>query len=488
MPQYELNLRDYWRIIHKRKWIIILSFAIVVGASIIFSFRQKPFYKASTRVKIEEKKSMAGLLVELVSWSSGDPMVTQTQVIWSSGDPMVTQTQVITSRRIAEETAKRMELVDENTPQKEFDAIVTNLKNSISTERILRTNIIEVTVTAENPRKAIKTVNIVTQVYIDESLKEKIEQAHTVLRFIEERLQMAEESLKKSEEALKKFKEEGAIGSLSTKKDLILKNLNQVQADLIKTKTEREEIGQLMNQLKEGGKIGRVLQASSVLDNDPLSSTLKKELIDLESESSILGKYYTEKHPKILKVKEKIALVSGRLQERLESRIGILQREENRLKPRGKRFGRELKLLPTKELELDRLQRNLRASEERYKSLKEKFDNASIAEAEKTSDITQIDKAVSATTIATGKKTVALAGGMIGLVLGLVFAFVREGMDTSIGTIEDVESYLKVPVLGVIPHIEEEGERTGFLRRKPKIEETVQMRARLKDKYRISWT
>jgi capsular exopolysaccharide synthesis family protein len=47
-----------------------------------------------------------------------------------------------------------------------------------------------------------------------------------------------------------------------------------------------------------------------------------------------------------------------------------------------------------------------------------------------------------------------LIGLLIGLVFGLIVAFVWESLDTSIGTIEDVESYLDHSVLGVIPHID----------------------------------
>jgi polysaccharide biosynthesis transport protein len=43
----------------------------------------------------------------------------------------------------------------------------------------------------------------------------------------------------------------------------------------------------------------------------------------------------------------------------------------------------------------------------------------------------------------------------MGLFLGIMLAFMRESFDTSIGTIEGVEEYLKVPVLGVIPRFEE---------------------------------
>ena len=49
---------------------------------------------------------------------------------------------------------------------------------------------------------------------------------------------------------------------------------------------------------------------------------------------------------------------------------------------------------------------------------------------------------------------VVITGLVVGLLLGLVLAFVFETLDTSIGTIEDVEEYLELPVLGIIPHID----------------------------------
>ncbi len=46
-----------------------------------------------------------------------------------------------------------------------------------------------------------------------------------------------------------------------------------------------------------------------------------------------------------------------------------------------------------------------------------------------------------------------IIGLLLGFMLGIVIAFIVETMDTSIGTIEDVEEYLEVPVLAVIPHL-----------------------------------
>jgi len=45
-----------------------------------------------------------------------------------------------------------------------------------------------------------------------------------------------------------------------------------------------------------------------------------------------------------------------------------------------------------------------------------------------------------------------IIGLLFGLIVGIILALLQETLDTSIGTIEDVEDYLKAFVLGVIPH------------------------------------
>jgi Mrp family chromosome partitioning ATPase len=46
-----------------------------------------------------------------------------------------------------------------------------------------------------------------------------------------------------------------------------------------------------------------------------------------------------------------------------------------------------------------------------------------------------------------------LIGGLMGVVLGIAFAFILETLDTSIATIEDVENTMKLAVLGTVPSI-----------------------------------
>jgi tyrosine-protein kinase Etk/Wzc len=55
--------------------------------------------------------------------------------------------------------------------------------------------------------------------------------------------------------------------------------------------------------------------------------------------------------------------------------------------------------------------------------------------------------------VAGNEKMGIVVGAFMGLILGVALAFVLETLDTSIGTIEDVENVVKLPVLGVIPSV-----------------------------------
>ncbi|MHC4657401.1 MAG: Wzz/FepE/Etk N-terminal domain-containing protein, partial [Planctomycetota bacterium] len=65
MAQYDVDLRDYWRIVKKRRTIIILMVVLVSLCSYGFAKLKepKPLYKAVSAIKIESKSSLASVLM-----------------------------------------------------------------------------------------------------------------------------------------------------------------------------------------------------------------------------------------------------------------------------------------------------------------------------------------------------------------------------------------------------------------------------------------
>ncbi len=151
---------------------------------------------------------------------------------------------------------------------------------------------------------------------------------------------------------------------------------------------------------------------------------MEQQLAELEKQRNLMLKQFTEKHPDVIKINTEIESVKG-----------------------------QITGLPTDELELARLQRELEINDATYRMLKNKYESSRMAEAEQTGDVTLLESATVPTVPISPRKTMnKMAGAAVGLIVGLVLAFVNENLDTSIGTIEDVEQTVRLPVIGVVPY------------------------------------
>jgi capsular exopolysaccharide synthesis family protein len=368
MPQYELNLRDYWQIVQKRRGVMLFVFFAVVISSVIYTNLQKPIYRAIAAVQWQESKRLTQMLTEIV-------MV-------KLGDPLVSQTRIINSQPVLEKAVIEAGLAGKDASPQEVNNIISFLKGAVSTEIIPNTNIIRIYVTHGDPKMAAQIANKVAEAYIWRNLEDKLKEVRQLKQFVEERLSDFEIKLKNSEEALANFKEKEVPSGIAI--------------------------------------------------------PLQNRLADLETKRSELLQRYTELHPEIKEIEKQISIVKE-----------------------------QLKQMPEKELEYSRLTRDVELYNNFYRMAREKLEFARIAEAEKLPETSLVDPAdVPGSPISPNKRLNYFLGTVIGLMLGLACTFVFEQLDTSIGTIEDVESYLKSPALGVIPYLRTaEDKKRNFIQR-----------------------
>jgi len=85
MAQYDLNLRDYWRILRKRKWSVAFITLAFGGLAFLFAQVEKPssLFQATAVVKFERATTLVGLMVETISLAQGDSITTQAAVVRS---------------------------------------------------------------------------------------------------------------------------------------------------------------------------------------------------------------------------------------------------------------------------------------------------------------------------------------------------------------------------------------------------------------------
>ena len=210
-----------------------------------------------------------------------------------------------------------------------------------------------------------------------------------------------------------------AVAATYVEENLLEKNK---QARTVRQFVE-EQLASLEARLQESEE--KLKQFGEDVENIEVAEPIQRKLVDAEFELAGLLQKYTEKHPRVRQVKEQIADLK-----------------------------KQVRGLSSEQIEYARLKREVEVNRKLYAMLKERLEQARISEAEKIPDVTIIDPAVMAISSVTSRGSlVFVLGGVMGLIIGSMLAFVRETLDTSIGTIEDVETITKLPVLGVVPSI-----------------------------------
>src|SRR4030042_696297 len=162
MPQYELNLRDYWQIIRKRQWVLVFIFFAVLIITIIYTHTQKPLYRATASVQWLERKSIGGMLTELVNAPTGDPLLTQAGII--------------KSRLILAKVVMELGLVDSDASEEQILEAADVLQGAVDTRVLQDTNIIVINVVYPDSQEAAAIANKIAKVYIAENIRERNKQ------------------------------------------------------------------------------------------------------------------------------------------------------------------------------------------------------------------------------------------------------------------------------------------------------------------------
>lgn len=200
-----------------------------------------------------------------------------------------------------------------------------------------------------------------------------------------------------------------------------------------------EDIAARKNEVEENL---RSLERSkqNFLEKNPktgLGAALANQLADLEIRKKQLLEKYTPNHPEVLNLERRIQTVQSKLGE-----------------------------IPSQELDLARISRELRMQEGLYTTLNKQYEEAKLGLSSVVSFVSVVNPAApSDAPISPNTRLNLLVGCLLGLFLAVVLVFLLENLDVSISTIEDIEAFLKLPVLGIIPNILSEKHLDNWLTR-----------------------
>jgi tyrosine-protein kinase Etk/Wzc len=231
------------------------------------------------------------------------------------------------------------------------------------------------------------------------------------------------------------------ISSLSTKLDINRSKYELLQRDLA---------------------IGK----NSSRNNSERFEVIKSSLLEKEMELVRLKRQYTERHPRISTLNEEVSVLKERLKSaknegvaeeisELKNEISVFERRLIAHKEIIEKLNQERATLPAKKADITRITGETSILSDLVREFNTKLENLRIIQAEQLSGKMTIIKRASVPRkpIKPYRSMNVLLGSIAGLVLGLFMAFLVESIDVSVSTVEEVETYVNLSVLGLIPYV-----------------------------------
>ncbi|NWF76756.1 MAG: polysaccharide biosynthesis tyrosine autokinase [Nitrospirae bacterium] len=477
MEEKEIHLRDYLKVIYKRRYTVYTFFIIVCVVVIIGTLSSTPLYKATTKVLIE-KVEPYNLSMMYPYYMPYDPEFYETQY------------QLIKSKSVAEKVVKMLSL--ENTYEKYFkDAkkifsddqktsrteILTNIISSgIIVTPVKNSKIVNISFLSTNPDFAEIVANTVAQAYIDEILEMRMNASRYSLEWMTKKAEEEKIKLEKSEQALQDYMKANNIVTLQDKIAITPEKLSEFNAQLIKAETKRKEIESLYYKVMNLSPDLKDAETIPAIASDNTIQSLRSQILKAEQNIEDLSKKYGQKHPSMIRAQEELKILEQKKEQEIKRVIGTIKNEYELARANEANLQRMLSNTKAEALDLNEkfirygvLTREVETNRQLYDALIKRIKEQSVTEEIRDVNVWVVEKGEKPVTPVKPRKTLnILLGILVGLFGGVGIAFFFEYLDNTIKTPEDVEAKLGVPVLGTIPLLGEKDDNiTDIILKEP---------------------
>jgi succinoglycan biosynthesis transport protein ExoP len=454
------ELREYLRIFDRRKWIILVTFALIVSGGVAWTHFQTPVYEARISVLIKERQYGRGTpLEEAAALGRVEAPVN-----------IATEIQIMRSPGLAAKAAEHFE-----------EAATPRLVQTVDIRVPKGTNIAEISATSPEPQAARDYVQALAQAYRDYTLERNQAEAERARSFVEGRIAVVGRQLQEAEDRLEEFRSQHGIAAaneattqLTARIEALAEQHRRAGAEVAALSAQRKALSsRLAEEPSE--------TVTETVGANPALVQLQQERIELENSRAELLATHEPTSRRVAQIDRQIEAIDERIAEEEDREVteevratnpvhqdltrelattasavdaaaareqalgGTLREEEARLAQ-----------MPAIEVELARLQREVQAQEGTYSTLLATLEDLKIAEASKLPSADLISSEVPTPTepIRPQPRRNLLVSIGLGILLGLLTALLTEYVDDKFRTLEAIEEETGLPLLGGLPRVE----------------------------------
>jgi polysaccharide biosynthesis transport protein len=460
LSPHEPHLYDYLLILRKHQWLILSFLVAVVTIVSIATFRMKPVYLATSRIEIDRENSN---ILPFQGMDSYDYLMDLENYI-------ETQSKILTSETLALQTIRNGGLAghpDFASADGPSEAISSgNLANqkrppelgvflgSLSVKRVPNSRLMDVSFESTDPQIAAHVVNAHIENYIEQNFRSRYEATAQASTWLADQLNELKIKVEKSEDARITYERQNQIWTLDDKQNITTQRLADINKELTEAQSDRMK----KEALYDFAKSGDTNAVPQLRDNEVLQDVLKKRTDTFALYTDALNQYGPN-FPKVQRLQAQLKEIDGLIENeeknvinRMNSDYRAAHQRETLLVRALDQQKAEANQMAERFVQYNILKREAEANKTLYEGLLTKLKEAGISAGLRSSNIRIVDPAmVPASPARPAKmKNVALAF-LVGLVGGIGLALLREYMDNTVKTPDDIETLTRLPSLAVVP-------------------------------------
>ncbi len=474
----EISLRDYWRVLVKRRKQVLAVAAVVFVGTFLFTLLEAPQYRATAVLQIEQNAMKVLKSEGLEVNESGG----------AANDFIGTQMELLHSRSVAERTVRELSLIDDarflkaKRVNRGFDILWSKLGGTAAPEKVSTASIesreaaaigtilkhltitpvrnarlVEVNYESADPGVATLVANGIAKTYMQSNLDRRIDNTQFARSFLEDRLQQLKIKLEDSERELIAYSQKEKIVNVDDSASLAAKNLSQLSEALAIAQAARMRAEAVAQQADDVDGLSLDGLKSPVLE------TLRQKLVELKAQYEAKRSVYKPDFPEMLQLSRQIKEVEAQLLAEKKSyrRATFAEYKAGKanevlIKKQMDELREQVLFLQGRSIPYNILKREADTNRQLYDALLQRYKEIGIASDVGSNNISPVDWATRGVRFKPDFSANLTKGLLGGLFLGMLMAFLIEMLDDTLKTPEDIERELRLPVVGIVPKVPED--------------------------------
>ena len=471
------SFQSYWEVLRKRRSTVFTVAFVATLLVTLVVYRMQPVYRATARMEVQAETPALQTLNELNPSAAADAAFLQTQVDLLQNNNLAWQTmQELGLANGSVELGAGGNLWPGGTSRSAVStpaSLIRSFKKHLHVELLNESRLVEVSFESVDSNLAARVANTLVKDYVESNYRSKYETTRQASAWMEQQLDELKAKVEKAQQALVDYEREYSIANLGDKENVVQQRLAQLSTDLTAAQVDRASKQSVYDSARSNS------AESAAVGEDALLGQLESKSAELHTEYAAATSQYGPNFYKVKQLGNQISEVEAlidrerkRIMLRIESDYHTAVRREQLLTQDVGQQRAAVEKLNQLLIKYTILKGDFETNQQLYDELLKRLKDATVSVSLRATSVRLADAALVPTTPIRPDKRVDIAVGLlVGLILGVTLAFIREGLDRTVKTAEDIENQIAIPTLAVIPLGTKSRGRYGryFAREAPKV-------------------